>query len=69
MKKYAVAVCNMLNDENEVRIVNAYNEIDAMIIAVEGEDLGLIKMCTIEELQQYYIDLDISVSKPVEIKK
>tara|TARA_B100000965_G_C19241110_1_gene604407 strand:+ start:252 stop:461 length:210 start_codon:yes stop_codon:yes gene_type:complete len=69
MKMYAVAVCNMLNDENEVRIVNAYNEIDAMIIAVEGEDLGIIKMCTVEELQQYYIDLDLSVSRPVEIKK
>lgn len=68
MKMYAVAVCNMLNDENVVKIVNAYNEIEAMIIAVEGGDLGLVKICTVEELQQYYIDLDLSVSEPVEIK-
>jgi len=69
MKWYAVAVCNMLNDENEVRIVNAQNEINAMIIAVQGHDSCEVNASTIEELKQYYIDMDFSVSKPIEIKK
>ncbi|WP_432664354.1 hypothetical protein R9X47_27980 [Wukongibacter baidiensis] len=69
MKWYAVAVCNMLNDENEVKIVHAQNEIDAMIIAVQGEDSCKISVSTMDELKQYYLDLDFSVSKPVEIKK
>ncbi|WP_432409086.1 hypothetical protein [Wukongibacter sp. M2B1] len=69
MKWYAVAVYNMIDDENEVKIVNAKNEIDAMIIAVQGQKSCEISVNTIDELQQYYLDLDFSVSKPVEVKK
>lgn len=69
MKWYAVAVCNMLSDENEVKIVNAKTQIDAMIIAVQGQNSRKVNVSTIDELKQYYLDLDFSVSKPVEIKK
>lgn len=67
MKKYAVAVCNLLNNGNEVKIVSANNDVEAMILAVEGEILD-IGTDNLTEVQQYYFDGEISVSIPVEIK-
>lgn len=65
MKKYAVGVCNLYTNENEVKIVTAENKIEAIVIAVEDENN--IKFDTLKEALKYYYDGEISVSKPVVI--
>ena len=67
IKKYAVAVCDLFNSENKIKIVHAKNEIEAVVIAVEIEEENGIEFNTLEEALQYYFDSDLSVSEPVEI--
>lgn len=69
MNKYAVAILNFFNNKNEVKIVEAENERDALILVAEGtlEIDFLDEYETTEELIRYYADGDIAVSKPVKI--
>jgi len=71
MPRYAVAVCNT-DEDNEVRIVEAENELKAMVLAVGMEEAwgiknGEIPFQTVDEGITFYIQGDTAVSKPVEI--
>lgn len=71
MPRYAVAVCNT-DEDNEVRIVEAENELKAMVLAVGMEEVwgiknGEIPFQTVDEGITFYIQGDTAVSKPVEI--
>lgn len=69
MKKYAVGICNLFSNVTEVKIVEAQGEIEAMILGV-GDSLDEVlasEFETIEDVQGYYFDGEISVSAPVEI--
>ncbi len=69
MSKYAVAVLSFFDNKNEVKIVEANNERDALILATEESlDVDFLdEFETIDELIQYYIDGEISVSRPVKL--
>jgi len=66
MDKYAVAVCNVYNSTNTIEIVEAEDEIKAIILAVEEEIIDL-DIDNVEELLQYYHDGNIIVSRAVKI--
>lgn len=71
MPRYAVAVCNT-DEDNEVRIVEADNELKAMVLAVGMEESwgiknGEIPFQTVDEGITFYIQGDTAVSIPVEI--
>lgn len=67
MKKYAVAVLSFFENVNEVKIVEAENEVKAMLTAV-GDELSMADdFETTEDLKQYYYSGEYAVSKPVEI--
>ncbi len=66
MDKYAVAVCNVYNSTNTIEIVEAEDEIKAIILAVEEEMIDL-NIDNVGELLQYYHDGDIIVSRAVKI--
>ncbi len=53
MDKYAVAVCNVYNSTNTIEIVEAEDEIKAIILAVEEEMIDL-NIDNVGELLQYY---------------
>ncbi|MFX3674746.1 MAG: hypothetical protein ACE3JQ_09895 [Paenisporosarcina sp.] len=71
MKRYAVGVCPH-DEDNEVKIVNAENELTAMVKAVGNEESwgilkGEIPFKTVEEGINFYLQGDLSISKPVAI--
>ncbi|MEC3132467.1 hypothetical protein P9Y16_24475, partial [Bacillus cereus] len=71
MKKYAVGVCPY-DEDNVVKIVEAENELSAMVKAVgNNESWGIVEeeipFDTVDEGISFYLQGDLSVSKPVEI--
>lgn len=67
MKKYAVAICNLMTGINEVKIVEAENEINAIVLANEGVLELTSEFSTVADVIRYYYDGDLSVSNPVEL--
>lgn len=64
MNSYAVAVCYLSSNQNNVVLVNANSEMEAIIRAVEKSNI-YIGVNNVEELIQYYYDGDICVSIPM----
>ncbi|MFK7678780.1 hypothetical protein ACI3ER_12120 [Bacillus sp. Wb] len=70
MKKYAVAHLSFTDNENKIAIVEATNELEAIVIAVEGKIVESIleETETVEGLIKYYSDGEIAVSEPLLIE-
>lgn len=71
MGRFAVGVCPH-NEDNEVKIVEAINELEAMVKAVDNEESwgiskGEIPFSTVDEGIDFYLQGDVAVSKPVSI--
>jgi hypothetical protein len=66
MKKYAVAVLFLGAEDgvNEIKIVEAEDELQAIMFAVGDEEMNYK---TVEEAIQYYFNGDIAVSEPIEL--
>lgn len=73
--KYAVAVLSFFENENRVFIVDANNEVEAMVKALSSGDKMLDEdyvqwsknmwTKTVEEIQEECFDGDMAISKPV----
>lgn len=66
--KFAVAMANLFENVNEVKIVEAENPVDAITLALEGTlDIDFQLPKTVEGLKEYYFSGDMVVSSPLEI--
>jgi len=75
--KYAVAVLSFFENENRVFVIEAKNEVEAMVKALSSKDKMLeleedyvkwideMLLKTVEEIQEECFNGDIAISKPV----
>lgn len=71
MKRYAVGVCHF-DEDNTVKIVEAEDELVAMVKAVGNQEAWRINekelpFKTVDEGITFYLQGDVAVSVPVEI--
>ena len=69
MKKYIVCVNNLSDNDMKMVRVEAENEKDAIVLAVD-DNLDVFEnynTLSLEDLQGYYFDGDTLVSDPVEV--
>lgn len=66
MKKYVVAVCNLSDSQNTIKVVESDNEVSAVLLAV-GDNPEEYEFESVEEVIQYYYDGDFAVSVPLEV--
>lgn len=71
MKKYAVGVCPM-EEDNKVVIVECENELEAMVKAVGNAESwniegGKIPFNTVSDGIGFYLQGEVAVSPPIEI--
>lgn len=68
MKKYAVAIASDAKGTNEITVIEADNEVNALILALEETlELEFVLPDTVEELIAYYAENEMMVSAPIEI--
>lgn len=67
LKKYAIAICDLFENQNEIKIIEAESEIDALVSVLDIDDIVETNNMNVEEILQYAFDGDLVVSKPVVI--